>query len=394
MRVLLVSWKYPPYGDGAEKQAELLATALGRAGDSVTVLTLPVGQEPTVEQRGGVVIRRVPNLPRLPLIGGALRQAFRYAYVVAFVGVHRRDYQVLQSMFGTQLGAIAVGSAWLFGLPSVARMATGGDWNDFKELRSWPKRSLGPLLAPLLKLADRFVVLTDDSHASLAREVPVSRIRTIPNAVELPSERWASDKLSARRARLGPAADRPFVFAAGRLVATKGFDVLLRAVAAGSLGRVCLAGEGPLASELAKLAADLGVDLKLLGRLPRAEVPQWMLAASAVAAPSYIEGISNTILEAVALGCPVVASRISGNLAVIEAGVSGLLVEPGDVEGLAAAIQSVVTDPASAERLGQAARERTAATFGIEPLVRRYHALYAEVTHPGATGCSAPGPRA
>jgi len=293
--------------------------------------------------------------------------------------MHRSKFDVLHSHLGSTLNAILVGTARLFGLPSVARMATGGQWNDFVEMRSWPKASLGPALAPLLKRADRFVVLTEESIPPLARDVPADRIKCIPNAIEPPAERWVSADLPRRRQELGLTSAQPFIFAAGRLVPAKGFDVLIRAVAAAGRPPLYLAGEGTEQDRLARQARELGVELHLLGKIPSANVSQWMLAASVVAAPSYIEGISNTVLEATTLGCPVVASRISGNLAVIDDGVTGLLVDAGDAEALANAITRLLGDDAAAAALGERARADVPARFGVEALVARYSALYEEV---------------
>ncbi len=380
MRVLLVTRNYPPHGDGAEKQARILATGLARHSARVTVLTARRPNDAPTDTNEDVVIRRLGGPRDLVRRNGGARTLSLCALVLAFVSIHRGEFDVLHSNIGDQFGATAVASARLAGLPAVQRMATGGEWNDFKDLRSWRKRSLGWAFAPLLKLANRFVVLTPESVPALSREVQIERIRCIPNAVEVPVDAWLTSNVAEHRRRLGVESERPIIFGAGRLVPSKGFDVLIEAVSLIGDARLVVAGAGPEEGRFRALARQMGVDLHLLGKVPSHEVGQWMRAASVVAAPSYVEGISNTVLEALALGCPVVATNISGNRAVIDSGETGLLVEPGQANALASALKSFLSDSQTAGRYGMAARLDVQARFGVEALVARYEALYREIS--------------
>jgi glycosyltransferase involved in cell wall biosynthesis len=92
---------------------------------------------------------------------------------------------------------------------------------------------------------------------------------------------------------------------------------------------------------------------------------------------SLREGISNTILEAMAAGLPIVASDTGGNPELIESGTNGVLVPPGDEQALAAAIRDYVQDPERRVRHGQASRDRVLSLFSIERMVDQYRALYA-----------------
>jgi glycosyltransferase involved in cell wall biosynthesis len=111
----------------------------------------------------------------------------------------------------------------------------------------------------------------------------------------------------------------------------------------------------------------------------RNDVPQVLAAAAVSVLPSLSEGISNTLLESMVAGVPVVASRVGGTPEVITHGQHGLLVEPRDPQGLAEAVSAILDDPALAERLSRQARARMVAEFSFEAVVHRTEDLYREL---------------
>ena len=110
-----------------------------------------------------------------------------------------------------------------------------------------------------------------------------------------------------------------------------------------------------------------------------AELDEVLKAAAVSVLPSLSEGISNTLLESMAAGVPVVATRVGGTPEAVTDGEQGLLVPPGDSEALAAAISRVLSDPLLATRLGDNGRRRVAEEFSFEAVVRRTEALYREL---------------
>ena len=143
--------------------------------------------------------------------------------------------------------------------------------------------------------------------------------------------------------------------------------------------RLIIAGDGPLRGELARLARELDVENSVWLPGARGDVPQLMRAMDVFVLPSINEGISNTILEAMASGLPVVAGRAGGNPELVVEGVTGALCDPNDLVGLQAALESYVAEPALRESHGRAARERVVAQFSLEAMVARYCALYDEL---------------
>ena len=138
----------------------------------------------------------------------------------------------------------------------------------------------------------------------------------------------------------------------GRLAEQKDFASLIDAARAWTdldpVPLLAIAGSGPLAESLAERAAPLGPEVRFLG--PRPDVPVLLAAAGVFALPSRWEGQPLILQEALAAGCPIVASR-AGGIPDLTGEDAALLVPPGDVDALAAAIRRVLTDPALAQRL-------------------------------------------
>ncbi len=140
--------------------------------------------------------------------------------------------------------------------------------------------------------------------------------------------------------------------------------------------RLALVGDGPLRAQCDTLLIEDGV--RDLAWLPgeRADVPAVMRGFSLFTLPSLTEGISNTILEAMACGLPVVATNVGGNASLVERGVTGELVPSGDVEALARQIVAAAHDPQKARRMGLAGRARVEQHFSLASMVAAYQRLY------------------
>ena len=140
--------------------------------------------------------------------------------------------------------------------------------------------------------------------------------------------------------------------------------------------RLVMVGDGPLRAEAQALLDQAGVaDLAWLPG-ERSDVAEVMRGLDCFVLPSLAEGISNTILEAMASGLPVVASRVGGNPELVEAGQTGVLVPAGDVAALADALVGMAGDPACAQAMGRAGRARVERHFSLQAMVGAYQGLY------------------
>jgi glycosyltransferase involved in cell wall biosynthesis len=140
--------------------------------------------------------------------------------------------------------------------------------------------------------------------------------------------------------------------------------------------RLVIAGDGPARGQIMQVLREGGALEQAWLAGTRADVPALLRGLDLFVLPSLAEGISNTILEAMATGLPIVATRVGGNGELIEDGRTGCLVEPADPEQLAGAILDAFHDRARSLARGRAAREAAEARFSLERMAEDYVALY------------------
>ncbi len=218
------------------------------------------------------------------------------------------------------------------------------------------------------------VVAVSDFVARRQLEVgllPASRVQRVYNAVQLPERGPAPGAL---RALLKIAPDRPLVACAARCTPEKGLATLLRALELLPAPRPALAclGDGPAMPQLRALRDSLSSreDIFLVGY--RADASSLIADADVCAVPSvWEEAFGLAVVEAMAQGKPVVASRVGGIPELVRDGVDGLLVPPGRPEALARALAQLLADPLRARRMGRAARKAVRGRFGLEEKLRR-----------------------
>lgn len=230
----------------------------------------------------------------------------------------------------------------------------------FTDLLSRP--ALGRRLRRTVEGASH-VTTVSERLASLARAhgVPAERVTVVPLGVD--TERFAPGERAGLRAKLGIERAQLLLYV-GQLVPRKGVVHLLNALhhAGGTALRelhVAIVGDGPERAALEAHARRLGLDfVRFTGRIPASELPLWYAAADAYVLPSLSEGRPMSINEAMASGCAVVATNVSGIPEQVTEGVNGHLVAPEDPRQLAEAIQDVFADPARLARMGRASREK------------------------------------
>jgi glycosyltransferase involved in cell wall biosynthesis len=207
------------------------------------------------------------------------------------------------------------------------------------------------------------------------------QVIAIPNGV--PIERAEPRRSRAEvRAELG-VEDAFMILSTGRLAEQKGLEYLIRAAALlrrdVPAARIVLAGDGPLGPELVKLVASQGVEdvVGMLGH--RSDIGDLLAASDLVVLPSLWEGLSISLLEAMAAARPVVTTSIGSNREVTNDGEAAVLVPPKDPESLAAAIRSIATDEAYRQALGmkgqQVQRERYTVSRMLDAYMGEYERL-------------------
>jgi glycosyltransferase involved in cell wall biosynthesis len=234
------------------------------------------------------------------------------------------------------------------------------------------------------RLSDR-VITVSDYHRLWALRLHIAspeRIVTIHNGVSR-SRLGVSRNRSEVRDDLGLDSDAVVIVAIGRLAPQKGLETLLRALP--DIRRrdprvlVVLVGEGPLRGELETYVRGAGLTpfVRFLGF--RTDIGDILNASDVVAAPSLWEGLSISVLEAMAMAKAIVTTNIGSNLELVEDGVSGILVPPGRSGPFAESILRLTADPGLAGRFGEAARERFERGFTEQVMKESLWNLYDEL---------------
>ena len=204
---------------------------------------------------------------------------------------------------------------------------------------------------------------------AVERGAPEDHVHVIPNAVRPPAIQAAPFSRDGEPIK---------IVAAGRLHPKKGFDVLIRAVGrlrAWDFDVTCeIAGEGDERADLEALIREFDLEpcVKLVGW--KADVAGFLATGDLFAFPSHQEGFPLTLMEAMAVGLPVVATEIDGSVELIEEGGNGRLVPDDDPDRLGEALGELISDRDAARRLGLAARDLMLSEYGPAQLARRLEA--------------------
>ena len=271
-------------------------------------------------------------------------------------------------------------------LVSGARRVHGEHGRDVFDLAG-ANRKYNLLRRAIRPLVHRYVPVSRDLAEWLERRIGVEpeRIRQIYNGVD--PLRFSPRQ--GARPNLAPPGFLPdpalVVGTVGRLAGVKDQATLLDAFACATSGdaipqaRLVLVGDGPLRKDLEGRARALGIAGRVWFAGDRADVNDLMRLFDLFALPSLGEGISNTVLEAMASGLPVIATRVGGNPELVREGSTGVLVPPGDPEALGAQIARLLADADLRRGLGRAARERIIQGFSWERCVEQYLGVYDEL---------------
>jgi glycosyltransferase involved in cell wall biosynthesis len=341
-------------GSGSTRSIADLSLELARRGHRVLIGCRPGTLLEQLAQRVGLEVVPLDFARRVPL-AGALSSL-----------IAKRGVDVINSHATHDRRALAW-LRWRARLPQA-----------FVATRRTMPRTLPFEVLPVALAADRTIAVSSAVARSLTRRLhPGRRLRVVHNGIDLArvDAPLAPDDVSAARTALGDPAGRCVVVVVAR---RKDQHVLLR-----SLSNV----REPVLLSLVGLEADPTLR-DLAARIPERHrvvfVPftdralAFYSMASTAALPSRIEGLSQSLMEAMARGLPVLASAAGGNAELVRHGQTGLLVAPLDPVAWARELDRLLTDPALAARLGAAARELVRREFTIERTARLTEAVYRE----------------
>lgn len=373
---VLVLSSFPPGVGGGEIQTREQLIRMVRRGRRVHVIDLtPRHDGAATDSDEGIVIHRV-RTPRAPFV----RALAYHAIIARAVWRLGRRARVAQL---NHLGTGMIGAAPLLAVLGVPRA-----------LVVWGSAApgVGPFGPGWRNRAARSIARRQTSVVSLssattrnleANGFDAARVRFIPNGVDTERFHPASAAKTLWSGPPGWPEHGPVVITVGRLVPAKGLDVLLEAWRAVSAvapeASLVIVGDGPLRAKCDEMVRALGItgSVRLVGA--RRDVPELLRRSDAYVSSSRTEGMSNALLEGLASGLPLVATRVGGAEDIVEDRVNGYLVGDGDPEALAAALIELLTAPAIRSAMGTSSRRIALTRFALETIVDRYLELFAEL---------------
>jgi glycosyltransferase involved in cell wall biosynthesis len=367
MRILVINSEYPPIGGGAGNACANISRCLASLGHEVNVLTAHYNDLPYLETHEGVAVHRIFALRRRQDRSGALEQlAFiASASIKSLTLVRQIHPNVTLAFFGMPSGAVAWLLRVVYKIPYIISLR-GGDVPGFRpyDFKTFHKL-IGPFLRIIWRQASTVIANSNGLH-DLARafdsriDIPI-----IPNGVDV--TRFDAGDRDWSTAQ---------ILSAGRVVYQKGLDLGLRALAQLKAfdWEWRIAGDGPLMDGLRSLAHELGIAERVtfLGWQSREEMAKDYHQANLFLFPSRHEGMPNAVLEAMASGLPVVATRIAGSEELVVDGVTGVLVKPEDVDSLRDGLRRLIVDEAMRRQMGQASRQRVEQEYSWDMVARQY----------------------
>ena len=346
---------------GAERHVVDLALALCREGHAVTVACSVSGSlaEPLEAAR----------IPVRPLVGKIVKRRVSLPYALGLRNIlGRESFDLVHAHVYSSAAASALATAGT-SLPLVVTEHTEALWQgtNGRLFSAWMYRRVARVIA----VSDAI------RHRLIERDrVPPSRITVVPNSVP-PAREMHGDILPLPADLMG---EGPVVGVVARLQPEKGVTNFLRAAASVARelpeARFVVVGDGPLRKEMLGLAEELGVRDRVLFLGFRPDAQALIELMDIVAVPSVSEGTPLVVLEAMAAGVPVVASRVGGIPDQIRDGHEGILVPPGDSRALGDALLGLLRNPERARQMGEAGRLRAGTEFSHENMVRRVEGLY------------------
>ena len=238
----------------------------------------------------------------------------------------------------------------------------------------------------LARTTEKIVTVSDYLHAQLVDELAPkpARLVTIKNGIRL-SENEGPDAPARARAKLGVAADVPLIGTVGELSTVKNIPLAIEAVGLARRAvphlRLALVGDGALREALGRLATAHGLEDAVHFVGLRRDVPELLHGFDVYLCSSDYEGISLSILEAMAASRPVLATAVGGNSELVAEGVTGRLVPPRDADAMAAALIEMFRSPDRTRRLGARAQAFVHEAYSLERMIHDYDRLYSSVAH-------------
>ena len=296
------------------------------------------------------------------------------------IRLFRREKPALVHTHTSKAGVLGRIAAWMAGVPAIVHTPHGHVfYGHFGRILTWVFLRIEQVLS---RLTHRLITLTEserDDHLRHGVGRP-EQIAVIPSGIDVEKFRTLTIMRKERPSSFTCPSDAVVIGSVGWLTDIKGHRFLIEAFwrlkAIHPSLHLVIVGAGPLKDELSVLATGLGVQnsVQLLGH--REDIDLCLKGMDLFVFPSLNEGMGRALIEAMAAGLPVVATRVGGIPALIDSGSNGLLVPPADVKALAAALRALIEQPQFAKQLGECAHNSITERFTVGHMVQSIETLY------------------
>lgn len=368
LQVAMLIQSYLPRFGGAERQLAALLPLLKQRDVESFILTRRYSGLSTFEEINGTPVYR------LPILGPKPMAALSYV-AAAQVHIARLRPDVIHAHELLSPASAAQLAHRIWGMPVVAKVLGGGKNGDIDKLR---RRPFGrQRLAGLSRRINTFITVSSEINNELMQiGVPAERRLFIPNGVD--TQRFSpvspAQKLELRKT-LGLPGEAPIAIFSGRLVPGKHVDRLLAAwrdiQAEFPQALLLIIGSGAEETRLRQMS---GENVQFIGQVE--DVTPYLQSSDLFVLPSAAEGLSNALLEALAVGLPCIATAVGGTPDVIVDGVNGLLITPDKADELRTALLTFLSDDLIRRRMGEQARETIQACYSLESTADQLASLY------------------
>jgi glycosyltransferase involved in cell wall biosynthesis len=380
MHILMFNYEFPPVGGGGGWVTYFLGKYFAEAGHKVLLITSRYSDLPRDEQIEGFHVHRVPVRRKSKDVCGVYEML---TYVISssvsgFKFARQFRPELVQVYFGIPSGPGAYLLKKCLGIPYVVFLG-GRDVprpNPDPPYYRWLYAILRPAIRTIWRNAAEVVACSAGLRELAWHTQPDTQIQVIPDGLELSRFSPSPRSTSPEHVR---------ILTVGRMIPRKGFQFLIRALPQVIQHATCdfeieLVGDGPYRTELVKLADALGVSHKIhfTGSVPYAALPQKYSQADIFTLCSSAEGMPLVVLEAMGSGLPIVASRVQGIEDLVGVGENGVLFTPGDVDGLAQGLISLINDSESRVQMGKTSVERVQ-KYDWKNIAQSYLEIYQRV---------------
>ncbi len=372
--IVFITRYFYPFIGGLEKKTLNLASALVKRGIMVEIITSRFDAAwPAQDKIHNVPVCRLFS-PRLKIIGGIIFLLLLCHYLIK----SRSRIQIIHAFQVGYSSATAIIIGKLLSKPTILNISSSGIGGDVKRYRKTP---WGRLFLRCCCLASRIVILNQEMYDELkSLAYPKKAIVKIPNGVDLNIYN-ITNKRHYWREKIGVQNEKLILYT-GRLAPEKGVDVLVSAYAAIERSlptKLYILGSGPETTRLKKFIKSCCIEARVVLLPAVDDVTGYLHSADIFVMPSFFEGLSNSILEAMACGIPVIATRVSGNRDLVTDGLNGLLVEPGNPAELKQALLYLIKNPDKGRELSTNAQKFVKKHYDLCRIVEKYISLYQEL---------------